>query len=151
MNKKRPPFCPVQRGGFYMNKTQNYNLNQWDPTDPIRREDFNADNAVIDAALDGKANFAFGSYTGTGTYGASGPTKITFPFVPKLAIIVGATYGGYRTIYLNGCTSLMTRPTNTNVFVDCSLSGCTLSLTNDDSAENQLNIVNYTYIWAALG
>lgn len=34
-----------------MQKTQNYNLNQWEPTDEIRREDFNADNAAIDAAL----------------------------------------------------------------------------------------------------
>ncbi|MGM9607322.1 MAG: hypothetical protein ACI3XJ_07445 [Oscillospiraceae bacterium] len=34
-----------------MEKTANYHLNQWDAADPIRREDFNADNAKIDAAL----------------------------------------------------------------------------------------------------
>ena len=37
-----------------MNKTPNYSLNQWDPTDRILMEDFNADNAQIEAALDGK-------------------------------------------------------------------------------------------------
>ena len=34
-----------------MKKTTNYQLNQWDAADPIRREDFNADNAALDAAL----------------------------------------------------------------------------------------------------
>ena len=38
-----------------MTKTKNYNLNQWEPADPIRRTDFNADNAAIDAALAGNA------------------------------------------------------------------------------------------------
>lgn len=34
-----------------MKKTQTYQLNQWDGDDRILREDFNADNAKIDAAL----------------------------------------------------------------------------------------------------
>ena len=34
-----------------MTKTEHYQLNQWDAADPIRREDFNSDNAAIDAAL----------------------------------------------------------------------------------------------------
>ena len=34
-----------------MKKTTNYQLNQWDATDRILREDFNADNAKIDAAI----------------------------------------------------------------------------------------------------
>ena len=38
-----------------MTKTKKYNLNQWEPADPIRRTDFNADNAAIDAALAGNA------------------------------------------------------------------------------------------------
>lgn len=36
-----------------MNKTANYNLNQWDAEDKVQRADFNADNAKIDAALAG--------------------------------------------------------------------------------------------------
>ena len=35
------------------NKTQNYQLNQWVKSDQVRMEDFNADNAKIDAALAG--------------------------------------------------------------------------------------------------
>ena len=34
-----------------MKQTSNYQLNQWDPEDRILREDFNADNGKIDAAL----------------------------------------------------------------------------------------------------
>lgn len=34
-----------------MKKTKNYGLNHWDETDRILREDFNTDNAKIDAAL----------------------------------------------------------------------------------------------------
>ena len=37
-----------------MNQTEHVGLNQWDPTDRILREDFNADNLKIDAALAGK-------------------------------------------------------------------------------------------------
>ena len=38
------------------NQTTNYQLNQWEPTDPVLRTDFNADNAKLDAALEGKAD-----------------------------------------------------------------------------------------------
>lgn len=33
------------------NHTEKYELNQWLPTDPVIRTDFNADNAKIEAAL----------------------------------------------------------------------------------------------------
>lgn len=36
------------------NKTTNYQLNQWEKTDRILMDDFNADNAKIDAAMLGK-------------------------------------------------------------------------------------------------
>ena len=41
-----------------MTKTINYNLNQWDADDPVRRTDFNEDNAKLDAALSAKADAA---------------------------------------------------------------------------------------------
>ena len=37
-----------------MNQTTNYQLSQWDASDRILREDFNADNAKLDAVLAGK-------------------------------------------------------------------------------------------------
>ena len=39
-----------------MQQTGNYGLNQWELTDRIRMEDFNGDNAKIDAALKGQAD-----------------------------------------------------------------------------------------------
>lgn len=54
-----------------MRKTTNYNLNQWEADDVVRREDFNADNAKIDAAIkaasDASPEIVFGTYTGDGT------------------------------------------------------------------------------------
>ena len=35
----------------FINKTTNYQLNQWDPEDRILRESFNSDNQKIDAAI----------------------------------------------------------------------------------------------------
>lgn len=37
-----------------MNKTEHLGLNQWALEDPIKMEDFNRDNALLDAALAGK-------------------------------------------------------------------------------------------------
>ena len=96
-----------------MNHTENYQLCQWEAPDPIRREDFNADNAALDAALsairqaaDSKADaedvaalaanmgavgknarVTWGSYIGDGTYGADNPTTLTFDFVPVLVAV----------------------------------------------------------------
>lgn len=39
-----------------MTYTENYQLNQWAKTDRIQMDDFNADNAKIDAALKANAN-----------------------------------------------------------------------------------------------
>ena len=38
-----------------MRETSNYKLSQWDKTDRIQMEDFNADNSKVDAALTGQA------------------------------------------------------------------------------------------------
>ncbi len=38
-----------------MNKTEHYNLNQWDKSDRIMMEDFNRDNANLDAAIQAEA------------------------------------------------------------------------------------------------
>ena len=51
------------------NKTANLHLNQWEATDPVMREDFNADNAKLDAAfaeLAATSKCRSGSYTGNG-------------------------------------------------------------------------------------
>ena len=91
-----------------MNKTANFQLTQWEKTDRIMMEDFNRDNAAIDAALKSNADKAAAlqtalagagncsietkSYTGTGKNGKSNPTRITFSKKPKAVLICGYGY-----------------------------------------------------------
>ena len=71
-----------------MEYTTNYQLNQWDAQDAIKRTDFNADNAKIDAAL-GELKGAVPRVI-TGTYVGTGTTEVTHYSVgarPKLLIL----------------------------------------------------------------
>ena len=43
----------------------------------------------LKALVDGKAQFATGSYVGTGTFGINNPTVFTFQFAPKLFFVLG--------------------------------------------------------------
>ena len=68
------------------NQTANFGLNQWEATDKVLREEFNADNAKIDAALAvmGNCKIVSGSYIGTGTCGAANPVTLSFEGRPLL-------------------------------------------------------------------
>lgn len=80
-----------------MNKTKNYELNQWESTDRIMMEDFNADNAKIEQALAdvaaqaamvskcGNCQLYYGSYVGKG----SGATTLSFDKKPLMVTIMG--------------------------------------------------------------
>ena len=84
-----------------MKQTSNYQLNQWEKTDRILMEDFNGDNAKVDAALKGldtNVNAAavalakcgncqvyYTTYTGTG----SGSNSFTFPRRPLFICVMG--------------------------------------------------------------
>lgn len=48
-----------------MNKTTNYELNQWEKTDRILMDDFNRDNTTIDAAIKAEADRVAGLPHGT--------------------------------------------------------------------------------------
>ena len=73
-----------------MEQTSKYGLSQWDAEDRILREDFNADNAKIKAALDNVTEIAsaasklhFGTYKGTVTASQT----ISLGFTPKIIIV----------------------------------------------------------------
>ena len=92
-----------------MNKTANFQLTQWEKTDRIMMEDFNRDNAAIDAALKANADKAaalqtalascgncritISNYKGTGTLGEAHPTSLTFAEPPLLVFILGPESG----------------------------------------------------------
>ena len=71
-----------------MKKTANYGLNLWEKTDRIQMEDFNADNAKIEAALSASPKLAIGSYTGTGN--TSVGQTIELGFHPTAVLIIAA-------------------------------------------------------------
>lgn len=88
-----------------MEQTENYQLSLWNEEDRILMEDFNNDNAKIDAALQaeqaaretaaaaltaavakcGNCQVQFQTYTGTGSTSVS----FTFPHKPLLIVIFG--------------------------------------------------------------
>ena len=92
-----------------MNKTEHYSLNQWQLHDRVMMQDFNADNATLDAALNdhegrvavleqraphwGNCQIYTTSYTGNGTCGEGHPNTLTFPRKPALVIIVSSENG----------------------------------------------------------
>mgnify|MGYP001152876093 CR=1 FL=1 len=87
------------------NHTENYQLSQWERSDRILMEDFNADNAKIDAALKAEANariaLAAGvakrgncqieiqTYAGTAEEGAYTTKRLTFFARPAFVFIMG--------------------------------------------------------------
>ena len=79
------------------NKTENYQLNQWEPSDNFLRTDFNEDNARIDAALtelSGKVTIELFQYKGNG----DAARTIELGYRPKAVIIIanpGSMTNGY--------------------------------------------------------
>ena len=171
-----PPGGEPRERGMFLNQTANYGLSQWEDTDRILMEDFNSDNSKIDTtlkenadaiaaletAMAGKGNcqFSYGTYTGSGTYGTGHPTKLTFPFEPKLVIIqnmaAAATdtsgssqYGRYIMFLLRPLTSYYF---NSGSFsANITWSGKTVSWASADGAAYQLNVSGNTYLYVALG
>ena len=69
-----------------MKKTAQFGLNQWEMSDRIQMQDFNRDNAAIEAALARRnCQFYTASYTGDG----EATKSWTFPAKPVLVVIIG--------------------------------------------------------------
>lgn len=108
----------------------------------------------------GPAKIETGSYTGTGTYGQSNPTSLSFNFVPKILLIqkvnpslgYGATDG--LVFLIKGSTSFFfytngsDNGTNTITHWDTTVSWYLTMSTNYqyDAAEEQLNSGTYNYV-----
>ena len=145
-----------------MEHTEYYQLSLWEQDDRILREDFNADNAKIDAALAacGNCKIATGSYVGTGQYGSTHKNTLTFDFAPKLVIAARASTGlasyGYQGYWSH---SFIWTPGMNYVNVgtgsvdECpvTVAGNTFTWYSTESAAHQLNTANNTYFYIALG
>ena len=139
------------------NHTPNYQLSQWERDDRILMEDFNEDNAKIDAALKngadalgelagqvskrGNCSIGFLSYTGNGVYGPNSPTGIQFPRRPIAFFVIAdstiaAVWGSVGSVNYKSTTSAM----------GVSWSGNSVRLTTSNGMANwQLNANGATY------
>ena len=82
------------------NKTENYKLHTWEPSDHFLRTEFNDNFAAIDAILKGKAEVVFGTYTGN----KSSQRTIQLGFTPSLLLLMGER--GIGSTYSGGLTAL---------------------------------------------
>ena len=127
------------------NKTDNYELNQWVKTDPVLMDNFNADNQKIDEAMkaikDSIPKIKMGSYVGNGNYGLSKENTLSFDFEPKMLCI-----GDGFTVARNQ-TAFGTYSGNCSV----TWSGKKISWYHAASASGQLNNLNTTYYYLAIG
>lgn len=101
-----------------------------------------------------------GSYTGTGTYGASNPNTLAFSFEPKIVFITyagssfvpGTDYFADSAIYLIG--SSFSRVAVSGTVLNWSIDGVVLNWYTSGSAataRSQLNQNGYMYNYVALG
>lgn len=128
------------------NSTANYKLNQWVGSDKPKMQDFNADNAKIDAAIHAHASDeslhiseaslqeilksmpVFGSYTGTGAE----TRLIELGFRPAFGIV-----------FANGKNLLSSVGSTGNMIVHCAMiadSGCTQGLVAENAGFTVINI-----------
>ncbi|MCI9156001.1 MAG: hypothetical protein HFF44_03545 [Lawsonibacter sp.] len=155
------------------NQTPNYQLSQWEKSDKVLMDDFNADNAKIDAAIKAEAdarsaqvsvlNAALNkcgncqiwttSYAGNDLYGASNPCTLTFPGKP-LVVFIGECGAGYNNTGIFAC---ILQGQTTTFAQSHFIAGLTLtwgenslSWSNHESAVSQLNSASRTYTVVAL-
>jgi hypothetical protein len=98
---------------------------------------------------------ATGSYVGTGTYGSSNKTSITFDFVPKVVFISPKDTHTYNAFpYIVGNTRFYLQQGSTTVSNAVTWSGTKMSwytISSGASAESQCNTSGTTYYYVAIG
>lgn len=145
--------------------TKHYQLHQWDPQDPFLRTDFNQDLSKIDTALGtlsatatelgeelnlrGNCQICFQTYVGTGTYGNSSPTKLTFPGKPLVLLIRDNSTDSRFVLALQGAIAAHTSISSSEV-ITLTWSGNSVSWYHYNNPNTQMNQAGVTYFAAAL-
>ena len=151
-----------------MNKTANFQLTQWEKTDRIMMEDFNRDNAAIDAALKsnadgvaalqtalascGNCKIVYGTYTGNGKSGSANPNKLTFDGKPVLVIVQAqsnTTDFDFHLRMIRGCNWAVGDRNNYS-YTNSVAWGENFVLWTNDNAETQFNLQGSVYSDIAL-
>ena len=142
-----------------MQHTTSHELSQWAETDRILREDFNSDNAKIEAALAdhaaalsrlGNCKIEYGSYTGTGLCGLD-RNSLTFSGSPLAVFVVDGTFGSHLIMLRDAIRALYLSYTKEDITM--------VSLRWEpengvswfaSTAEQQANAASRTYYYIAL-
>ncbi len=129
------------------NQTEQYGLSLWEPTDDFLREEFNANNRILEAGLTQKCEMATGVYTGDGT----SSRFISLPFTPSAVLVTSSTaefrisnayYGGLALLdYPSGPSS------SANIAVE--EGGFTISYRVAGSTTIASNMKNSVYYYVA--
>ena len=146
-----------------MRQTTNYQLPSWDSDDRILRTDFNDLTEKVDTALKnatdsvtslssqlgrkGNCKIYTTSYTGTGDYGDSSPTTISFSGTPQLVVVVNNNTGTTMTAVRG--SSKAQALTSTAYQVKLTWSGSTLKMVAS-SVTAQMNESGNNYLVVAL-
>ena len=154
-----------------MKQTTQFGLNQWEQTDRILMEDFNRDNAKVEAALAevsasaaasaatlaqhtaaiaklGNCQIYTTSYTGTAKNGAANPTVLYFPKRPMLVFI----FGGGRWFMGHPDSGIAYSQNSGGNAAACAISrsGNQISLHSEADPDKQMNGYGKTYSVLAL-
>ena len=134
------------------NQTEHYGLNQWAAEDNVLREEFNQDNAKIDAVLAtvGNCHLLQGTYVGTGTVGKDYPNSINLGGNAALVIIMG---GKYHAIFVRSSAEAegyINGSARQYVVTWTSNSVSWYNINSTQSPESQLNGEGITYYYVAL-
>ena len=96
------------------------------------------------------ARIIYGSYVGTGTYGAGNPNTLTFGFRPLLIILGDPEYSQYSTVVC--MRGRVTQPgPNSGYRINFTWGDNSVSWYNTVSAQQQANSDGITYHYVAIG
>jgi len=147
------------------NKTQNLGLNFWAATDPVLRDDFNADNQRLDTAL-GTVMALPGLYYATGSWVGDGKTvgpgmekaelSLTFDFEPLVIFIdlLDSPQSKYRTILFRPCTKAQCTPSSSADTAYINLTWTPTGVSwygNMSQSLYNYNANSTTYVYGAIG
>jgi len=130
-----------------MKQTENHGLPQWEKSDRILMEDFNAMTDRLDALM---PHFKHYTYTGADTFGSAAACTMTFPQRPVLVLVFGpekmmafpGTLDHFETNALSG--------SNAATYNTVSWEGSTVTWHNGVAPSYQFNERNTTYHVLAL-
>lgn len=147
-----------------MNKTANFQLNQWVKSDRIQMEDFNSDNAKIDAALKASEDKAAAALAAVASCGNCFATHgnymgnnqlsktLTFPHPPVLVVIRELTNASspYHMVLIRGCSNANGYGSSSSAAVGVAWNGNSVNWQHSGDERAEFNKTDHAYYYAAL-